>query len=52
MDYFIVLVSLIISLIGCYFHSDFKKKKAIICWCISYPLSIYILLKALTNIFG
>lgn len=51
MDYLIVLIGLMISWTGCWFYSDMRKKEAHICWAISYPLSIYILIKAFIQIF-
>lgn len=50
--FYLALIGLIISLVGCFFHSNLEKNKAIICWLISYPISIFVLLKALINIFG
>lgn len=43
------IVSLILSLAGCYLTS---KRKALLCWAISYPLAFYVLFNALGNIFG
>lgn len=43
------IVSLILSLTGCYLT---PKRKALLCWAISYPLAFYVLFNALGNIFG
>lgn len=43
------IVSLILSLTGCYLM---PKRKALLCWAISYPLAFYVLFNALGNIFG
>lgn len=45
----VAITSLVLSLTGCYL---FPKRKALICWAISYPLAFYVLFNALGNIFG
>lgn len=47
----IAILGIVLSFVGCYFY-PFKRKKALMCWAISYPLSFYVLFKALSNIFG
>lgn len=44
----LAIISLILSLTGCYLM---PKRKALICWAISYPLAFYVLFNALGNIF-
>lgn len=50
--YFLAFLSLVLSLVGCNFYSENKRKKARICWACSYPIALYILINAFINIFG